>query len=286
VGKRASFWGLAGQVRDLARILRDEPRATRKETLQSYARILRRVGAEKSGRGTCRELRIFDLNVCYLNADSLRHMAREIYVDRHYEFTSTRAQPTIVDAGANIGLATLFFKQKHPNARVIAFEPEPHAYATLERNIAANHLECVTTVPKALAGESGARDLFVERGSLVSSLLTARGTSSERRTVETVPLSTYIGDHLDFLKLDVEGMENDIIDELSTAGKLGVIERLVCEYHHHIENVDDRLSHALQTLEECGFGYQLHAGLRGPFQEAVFQDILIFAYNKKWFPRP
>jgi hypothetical protein len=36
----------------------------------------------------------------------------------------------------------------------------------------------------------------------------------------------------------------------------------------------------LQTLEESGFGYQLQARLRGPFEEAVFQDILIFAYNK------
>jgi hypothetical protein len=110
--------------------------------------------------------------------------------------------------------------------------------------------------------------------------VTERSLSSTRTAVETVPLSTYIGDHLDFLKLDVEGMEKDIIDEVASAGKLGAIEKLVCEYHHHIEKSDDRLAHVLQTLEESGFGYQLQARLRGPFEEAVFQDILIFAYNK------
>jgi FkbM family methyltransferase len=208
-------------------------------------------------------------------------MAREIYVDRHYEFTSSRADPRVIDAGANIGLATLFFKQQHPDACVIAFEPEPQAFATLERNIAANHLTHVTPVRKALAREANSRDLFGQPGSLVSSLVTSRGSSPQRIKVETTPLSTYVGNRLDFLKLDVEGMENDVIDELATTGKLSVIKRLVCEYHHHIENADDRLSHVLQTLEESGFGYQLHARAPSAFRESVFQDILIFAYNKR-----
>jgi len=228
-GKRGSLFGLLGEVKDVARIVRNESRATRKQALQSYMRVLRSVRDEKTGRERSKELHIFGLSVFYVHAESLLHMTREIYLDRQYEFTSSRAHPTVIDAGANIGLATLFFKQKYPSAHVIAFEPEPHAFAALERNVAANDLDHVTTVQKALARDAGDAEMCGWPGSLITSLQPNRHASAEHMTVETVPLSSYIGNHLDFLKLDVEGLETEILDELSAAGKLAAIERLVCE---------------------------------------------------------
>jgi FkbM family methyltransferase len=41
----------------------------------------------------------------------------------------------VVDAGANIGAAAVYFSDFVPRARVCALEPEPHNYALLQRNI-------------------------------------------------------------------------------------------------------------------------------------------------------
>jgi hypothetical protein len=51
-----------------------------------------------------------------------------------YRFASKRERPTILDCGANIGLATLYWKQLHPAARIIAFEPDPQIFDALAWN--------------------------------------------------------------------------------------------------------------------------------------------------------
>jgi tRNA1(Val) A37 N6-methylase TrmN6 len=42
---------------------------------------------------------------------------------------------TIVDAGANIGMASIFFAQKYPDAKIIAVEAEASNFAMLARNV-------------------------------------------------------------------------------------------------------------------------------------------------------
>jgi FkbM family methyltransferase len=272
---------LVGPASDLARIVRDGPRGTRKESLWSYTRILLPALLANFREAESGTVRIFGADVSYLNARSLLHMAREIYVGNHYAFTPRDRQPRVIDAGANIGLATLYIKQHHPDAEVMAFEPEPLAFAVLEDNVERNGLRNVTTIRKALAGAAGTADLLGQPGSLVTGLVTGRGTSTQTSRVKTVPLSSYIDDHLDFLKLDVEGVELEVIDDLESSGKLRVIDRIMCEYHHHLRRGEDRLSHFLRALEEAEFGYQVHARLRAPFEDDVFQDIIISAYNKR-----
>ena len=67
--------------------------------------------------------------------------------------------PRILDCGANIGLATLYFKLLYPGACITCFEPGAEAFRVLEANISANQLEEVTAFPVALAREAGERAL-------------------------------------------------------------------------------------------------------------------------------
>ena len=94
-------------------------------------------------------------------------------------------------------------------------------------------------------------------------------------------LSPYLEGPVDFLKLDVEGSERDVLQELADAGKLALVEQMVVEYHHHLEPGTDRLAAFLGLLEEHGFGYQLAAPLRLPIARDTFQDVLVYAYRKK-----
>lgn len=93
-------------------------------------------------------------------------------------------------------------------------------------------------------------------------------------------MSAYIEEEVDFLKLDVEGAEQDVVADLHRTAKLRLVAQIVCEYHHHIGG-EDRLGDFLGVLEQSGFGYELQARERPPFRRDRFQDVLIYAYRKQ-----
>ncbi|KAK3306124.1 S-adenosyl-L-methionine-dependent methyltransferase [Chaetomium strumarium] len=64
-----------------------------------------------------------------------RFIYNEIYADHCYDVPNLPSSPFIIDAGANIGLFTLYYKQKFPSATILAFEPAPQTYSTLLRNL-------------------------------------------------------------------------------------------------------------------------------------------------------
>jgi FkbM family methyltransferase len=62
----------------------------------------------------------------------------QIFVRREYDSPALPADAgTVVDLGANIGLATVFFALRYPRARLLAVEPEPGNFAVLRANTAA-----------------------------------------------------------------------------------------------------------------------------------------------------
>src|SRR5688572_20671478 len=66
--------------------------------------------------------------------DSDLQCYEKIFVAREYD-VPFRIEPTfIVDAGANIGLSTLHFKQQYPSAIVVSIEPEGKNFDLLNRN--------------------------------------------------------------------------------------------------------------------------------------------------------
>lgn len=66
----------------------------------------------------------------------------------------------IVDAGANIGLFTLFAKQMFPDARVVAIEPIPDTLRALHANLELHGATDVTVCPMGLSDRSGLRQFY------------------------------------------------------------------------------------------------------------------------------
>lgn len=54
--------------------------------------------------------------------------------DRYAQLLERGVRPIIVDCGANIGLASVWYANRFPAARIYAIEPEPDNFAILERN--------------------------------------------------------------------------------------------------------------------------------------------------------
>ncbi len=61
---------------------------------------------------------------------------RQVFNNQDYDFLSVVQPKVIVDAGANIGLASLYFANKFPDAKIIAVEPEQSNFELLQKNSA------------------------------------------------------------------------------------------------------------------------------------------------------
>ena len=104
----------------------------------------------------------------------------------------------IVDAGAFIGDHTLaYLKAVGPRGKVIAFEPHLDAYQCLLHNCP--EAECVL----AGLGDKEEKLPFATNENVGASYISCSGD----KQINIVTLDSYNLEHLDFLKLDVEGFE-------------------------------------------------------------------------------
>jgi FkbM family methyltransferase len=204
----------------------------------------------------------------------------EIFIAHSYWFNAVSSNPRIVDCGSNIGVAVLYFKLLHPGSSILCFEPGQKTYRLLQSNIETNRLANVTVVNRALHDREEKVALYTAADESASLTLSMKGGGVGVQETETVLLSAHLDGAVDFLKMDIEGNELPVIEELARANKLRVIRQMVIEYHHHLAGEDDRLGRLLGLLEEHGFGYQLSSDLRPPFRKKAYQNLLIYAYQK------
>jgi FkbM family methyltransferase len=193
--------------------------------------------------------------VIYDNGEEFHHLKNELFSQHTYYFESDTPSPYIIDAGAHIGLATLYFKKLYPAAQIVAIEPNPDSFELLEQNIWENGLEKVTTVQAALSDSKGKQEFFrdVSGHKWWSTAGFIKGSwqesqESEALIVPTVPLSEYLTQTVDFLKMDIEGAELVVLE---VAGPLlRNIKHLILEYHPHAGQSLEVLS---RLLENHGF---------------------------------
>ncbi|MFG1422122.1 FkbM family methyltransferase [Roseixanthobacter liquoris] len=144
---------------------------------------------------------------------------------------------TIVDLGGNIGLASVFFALKYPNAKILAVEPEADNFRMLEDNVRLLG-ERISAVRAAIWCEDGEINLFTEAedGSALGAWgvqVSAEARKGSRLTpcYKLPTLMQKFGiDHIDVLKVDIEGAELELFSE-STEEWLHKVDLIVAETH-------------------------------------------------------
>ena len=140
-------------------------------------------------------------------------------------FPAVANPKVIVDGGAFIGEYTSYFAKKYPGATVYAIEPSPTNYGYLQKNLKMNHLTNVKTFNVALSNKIGEADFTDD----ASSSKVGQGNTK----VQTITLKKFVADNnittIDFLKLDIEGYEPLLIDDLDELLSQGGIKHLVVE---------------------------------------------------------
>jgi FkbM family methyltransferase len=120
-----------------------------------------------------------------------------------------RVGDVVADVGANIGLYTIALaKRVGDSGKVHAFEPDPANFRALDRHCCLNEVTArVVSYQVAVAGTDGRVAFEAGRGS--ESHVSSSSMVSE---VDGVRLdSVFAGNRIDFLKIDVEGFEEEVV---------------------------------------------------------------------------
>jgi FkbM family methyltransferase len=250
---------------ELGRITGRQGPFPRARLLAAYGSIAR---AWAQGHRTSAEplwLPLMGYRVAYHDLYALRELFLEIFVDGCYDIPLGPA-PMVVDGGANTGLATLYFALRWPGARILAFEPSSSAFRLLELNVEANAI-AAELHPVALGRTAGTAELFLDTSrpaATMNSLRPDRLGSGATETVRVVTLSDYIDGPVDLVKLDVEGAELDVVEDLAETGALDAVANAVLEHHSHTDRRLEGLGRIRDLLTASGFQVEVSDPLPDP----------------------
>lgn len=123
---------------------------------------------------------------------------------------------TILDIGANIGLAAMCIHDAFPQAKVHAFEPSNATFGHLTDNIGRNHLGQWVTTHKVAVGAARGTVNFLDRASNLAGSGVSNGAGSY--AVPVISVDEFVVEHgcgqIDFIKIDVEGYEVAVLEGL------------------------------------------------------------------------
>ncbi|WP_424832223.1 FkbM family methyltransferase [Ruegeria sp.] len=245
---------------DLRAALADSSRKPRrlpklKDVFSEYSNVL------EEGK----PFKLWGYDVEYLDSKALWIQLNELIFRREYIFSHDFNAPhRIIDGGANIGLSVLFLKAIYPNAHIVAFEPNEVCWEVARRNIERNNLSNVTLLKAALGPECGSAKLYVsDTDSMAASLAPRRITDEMEHAAVDVPmkgLGAYLDSPVDFLKLDIEGNEAEVL--AAVRDKLGNVRNLFCEYHFSAAQPDkNKLRDIIDVLDDTAFDFQVAKSL-------------------------
>ncbi len=185
---------------------------------------------------------------------SVAYQVKEYFVDERMKFESKKANPVIIDCGANVGVSVLYFKQLFPNAIVEAFEPDPNIVSYLKKNLSSNKVEGIKLHEKAVWKDDKGIEFGVEGADGGSVFLQGKKTIH----IETVRLKDVLASYkeIDLLKIDIEGAEVEVIKDCNE--ELSKVNYLFIEYHSWISNKQE-LDVLLSILTKNGFRYYIHS---------------------------
>lgn len=213
---------------------------------------------------------MFGKSFQYSSRGSLYGMFNEIFIEQNYYVAPTLLPLTILDCGSNVGMSVLYFSTVAPQAKIVAFEPNPHTFALLKKNIEERHFT-VKLEPVGLGAVAGKALMQTDENEYASQSASVTGhLESKQKTlhgveVEIKPLSQYITGPVDILKMDIEGLEGEVINELFQSNKLALVKKLFIEYHFDGVHTTYPLGKMLSDIEKAGFQYVIHSGIQFPF---------------------
>ncbi len=176
--------------------------------------------------------------------NAMGHIVAEIYKDAIYEpFLYGRKDLTIFDLGANVGVFSYYASQYAK--KIYAIEPSKEHLEVLNKTIEFNNLQGIVTpynFALSIKDDKGKLSHYSNTTmySLYENLATGNNTGLQKTGEEDVSLKrldTFFREenieHIDFMKMDVEGVEYEILGSDSFSKVAPKIDEIVIEVHSY-----------------------------------------------------
>lgn len=171
---------------------------------------------------------------------------------RYLDTVKPMAGDIVLDIGAYVGDTTLWFvKQVSPNGLVYAFEPDSNNFSKLLHNISLNKVASVIPVNLAFSDTEGIKN-FVGGGEGATIASSGEGKQTEVTTVDSFVTKNMIP-KIDFIKMDVEGHEMNILRGAAATIKTFSPKMAISVYHR-----GDDLVVIPQYLLSLNSGYKFY----------------------------
>ncbi len=171
---------------------------------------------------------------------------------------------TVVDIGAHVGYFTLYAINITKKGKVISYEPSKKAFSILEKNIKMNKFTNVKLENLAVSKIQGKSLLHTNDTDEISNSLYNLNKDCEVQEVETTTLNDIFLKHkldkIDFLKMDCEGAEYEIIMN-TPSSILDKIQKISAEIHEEMVPYSKEL--IIEKLKNHGFNVKLEKNILG-----------------------
>lgn len=168
----------------------------------------------------------------------------DIFVDYEYQFDVEIDPKVIIDAGANIGLASIYFANKYPNAKIVAIEPEKNNFDLLVKNTsdypniepihaALWHAEEEISIVDPGLNDWGFMTRGKEGGTDISDNLDAQDFQNVSATTLDILIKEMGVKKIDILKIDIEGAEKEVFS--NSAEWIDKVDMVIAELHDHMK---------------------------------------------------
>jgi FkbM family methyltransferase len=168
---------------------------------------------------------------------------------------------SIIDAGANVGYSSAYFRQCFPNVKVVALEPDVRNYGMLLRNVGG--LDGVITVLGALWGETCMLSMSNESyrdGSACAQVVSQLKGDVQAFTIDEI-IQSYNLQHPILVKIDIEGAESNVFLQQRADTWLEKVDTVVIEIHED-SLFGNPVSDIELAMERHGFSFVTSGELR------------------------
>lgn len=162
---------------------------------------------------------------------------RDVFLQDSMRFTGDGdLRPScIVDCGAHIGCASLFFTMRYPGARIVAIEPDRENFEMLSANV--GRFDNITRV-NAAVWDTPATVQIANPGANPTGLYVKESAEIGDANIRgmTVPeiIETAGTDRIDILKVDIEGAEQRLFSSPACHTWLSKVSVLIVELHDRL----------------------------------------------------
>jgi len=206
----------------------------------------------------------------YVDAMSTWPQWDDIFIHQSLDFASDVPSPRILDCGANIGLASIYFKRRHPLATLTAFEADPRLASICRSNLAVNEAtEQVDVKEAAVWTVEGTLEFICEGTDSGAIASLGEPIQGPLMSVPSVRLRDWLDEPVDLLKLDVEGAELSVLEDCRD--RLCNVRAMFVEVHE--SNAEKRKTGAMfDLLTGAGFVFDVRALTPLPWRASQVQS--------------